>query len=311
MKVALHIHTTLSDGIVTPEDVLNYVKQNGCKICAITDHDIITTPNNTDGIIFLPSSEFTADDFSNFHILGYNIQNITYVRALYKYLNNFNEDKIKLIIRMLKTQNININYEEVKEFAQGNIINKSIIKRFLVVKRYVPSTKEAYIQYIGKGCPAYVKCRDFNAKFLLEMIRACGGISVLAHPTKIKVNNKEINERQLDILIGKLKSMGLNGIETYNANIDKVQNDFLIKLCNKYNLIPFAGADFHNMRDEMIIKMNDYAVKRFLQEITHAKNNYSIYNVREFHLRFAKHLLDINNKVLKENSIDENEYTIL
>ncbi len=310
MKVAIHCHSLMSDGELTCEEILQIAKNEGALVCAITDHDIISIPKNTEGIKYLPSAEFTADDFTNFHILGYNIQNPQYVKELYTYLNNLNDEKMRLIIKKLKNMNIDISYDDVKKFAGGKAINKAIIKKYLVLKRYVPSTHEAYNVYMGKNRPAYVKVRDFNATFLIKLIQACGGVPVLAHPTKIKCNGKDITTQQLDEILGKLKKLGLVGIEVFNANINIKYDETLIELCKKYDLIPMVGSDYHNSNALLTIDMDNNQLKRFISAVNEAKNNYSLNGIKKFHDVYARPLLDIPNKTVKEDIINETEFNL-
>ena len=310
MKVAIHCHSLMSDGELTCEEILQIAKNEGAFVCAITDHDIISIPKDAEGIKYLPSAEFTADDFTNFHILGYNIQNPQYVKVLYTYLNNLNDEKMRLIIKKLRDINIDISYEDVKKFADGKAINKVIIKKYLVLKRYVPSTHEAYNVYMGKNRPAYVKVRDFNATFLINLIKACGGVPVLAHPTKINCNGKDITTQQLDEILGKLKKLGLVGIEVYNAKMDIKYNETIIELCKKYDLIPMVGSDFHNSNTILTIDMDNNQLKRFIDAVNEAKNNYSLDKIKKFHNYYARSLLDIPNKTVKEDVINETEFNM-
>lgn len=308
MKIALHSHSTNSDGAYSPEQIVDIAKSQGAKICAVTDHDYVTKPNNTDGITYYSSAEFSADDFSNFHILGYNLQNSTYINAIYKYLNNLNDDKMHLIIQRLKDLNLDVDYDEVKSFAKGRVIDKTIIKQYLVVKKHVPDCKVAYSKYMGKGRPAYVKVRDLNATFIIKMIEACGGVAVLAHPTRIKMNNGElINEQQLDELVGKLVELGLTGLEVYNAKNDNNSTNMLMELCDKYGLIPLEGADFHEKEDRLVLDSQFMDTYKFVNAVQQAKDNYCINNVRAFHNKVAAPMLDIKNKVIDEKSIESGE----
>lgn len=311
MKIAIHVHSTNSDGKFTPAEIMQSVNDSGCKLCAITDHDFITIPDKTDGLIYLPSAEFTANDFSNFHILGYNLQNTQYISAIYKFLNQLNNEKMKEVIERLKQQNIQISYDEVKKFANNKQINKTIIKQFLVYKRYVPNCGDAYKKFMSKNKPAYVKSRDFNAIFLLKMISACGGTPVLAHPSKIRLNNGEtITNEQLDILLGNLKEFGLKGLEVCNLKNDNNNTEFLVKMCEKYNLIPVEGADFHFQDDVLSFDTQIMNVAKFYDEVQKQASSYSINNIKEFHSKYAKPILDIPNKSIREDKINDTELTL-
>lgn len=309
MKVTLHCHSTCSDGNISPEQIVQESINQQSQICAITDHDFVTLPSNLhdQNILYLPSAEFSADDFSNFHILGYDLQNPRYINAIYRYLNNLNDEKMREMIQKLRDQNLDISYEEVKKFSKGRQIDKAIIKQYLIVKKCVSSCREAYTLYTGKNRPAYVKSRDFNAKFLMGLINACGGVPVLAHPTKIKVDGNLITPAQLNELVKQLTELGLKGLEVYNAKNGEDQQEFLQKLCDMYGLIPMIGADYHDQSNSLVLDMDKDVLLNFMQKAKTAKNSYDIYNLKQFHAQVVAPILDLPNKTLREELISNDE----
>lgn len=311
MKVAIHMHSKSSDGQLTREEITKRAQEEGVRILAITDHDYVppkkeVAANSPDGMLVLNAAEFSADDLSNFHILAYNIRCPEYLNALYEFLNNTNRPKYCKLIENLVRSGVDISYEQVQEFAGKRKIDKAIIKKFLVSRKYATSTKDAHERYIGKLTGNYVKTRDFNASLIVEAIRACGGMPVLAHPSKIKKpDGTFVTQDDLAHIVDYLTPFGLQGIEVSNSKNDSQNVEFLSGLAEQHGLVKMEGLDFHDPQDQFELEPEHMETEKFLECIKKNQAEYDISNVRQFHREQVKPIIDTHEKTINESKIEQ------
>lgn len=240
----LHIHSTYSDGLFTPEQIVDLAKEKGIKCISITDHDTIAsqyiTKEKIANIEIIPGVEFSTEyDDMEIHVLGYFIDINNPI--LIKNINSIQEkrrERAEKILKKLKDINIDINIQDIKSnnntsFGRGNIGSA------IAEKGYAKNYKEAFLRYLDKGKIAYVKGEKLNYKHVLKIIRESGGISVLAHPGKI------YRKMSLEQLVKDFKCAGLNGIEVYHASHSSIQRNAFYNLALKHKLIITGGSDFH------------------------------------------------------------------
>ncbi|MGB9813586.1 MAG: PHP domain-containing protein [Thermovenabulum sp.] len=244
MLIDLHIHTTFSDGKLTPEEVVEKAAELNLKAIAITDHDTI------DGISFAierakyyPSLEIVPGieintDFENeeVHILGYYIDyKDHFLQIKLREFQEIRNSRIKKMIEKLNRLNIPIKNEDVEKEADGPSLGRPHIARVLVKKGYASSVEEAFLLYLDKGKPAYVPRYKLTPVEAIELIKKSGGIPVLAHPGLIK--NKGI--------VFKIIKMGIKGIEVYHKEHNKEDSNYFMELAKKYSLLMTGGSDCH------------------------------------------------------------------
>ena len=245
MKYAdLHIHSTFSDGNLTPEQILKEAEKKGIKYISITDHDsidsqYITKKDNNDTVV-IPGIELSSEiDEFEIHILGYfiDIEN----KNLNEIINKVKKARIntlKSIVEKLKNEDIILNIDEIikDDFSVG----RAHIANEIVKEGYEKNYKSAFLKYLLKGKPAYVKGEKLSYKEALKVINDSNGIAVLAHPGKIY---KSI---AVEKIIRELKCYGLRGIEVYHPSHTKEQMNLFNNLSKKYKLLVTGGSDFHN-----------------------------------------------------------------
>ena len=115
-------------------------------------------------------------------------------------------------------------------------------------KGYVKTIGEAFMKYIGPGCPAYVDKERSTSREIISTIRKSGGVAVLAHPPQLKYRNSA----QLRRIVSELVSHGLGGIEAYHSNHSPQQTRDYMDLAKRYGLTLPGGSDFHRNRNEGI-----------------------------------------------------------
>lgn len=257
-RVDLHIHTTYSDGIFSPDEAVKNAVRLGLRAIAITDHD------NVGGILpsvktaleteleIIPGLELSSRKGDReIHLLGYFIdwQNEKLLKFLEKLKNN-RDERMKKMLELLKKRNINISFE--KNFSQDfkGTIGRLHLARVMVKETLVKTIKEAFDRYIGDGksCCVEHACIDYDEA--IALIRHAGGVAVLAHPGSAE---KEEN-------IFEYVQAGLKGIEVFHSKHSYSHKGMYKSLAEKYNLIITGGSDCHGSKTAGKILMGSVTV---------------------------------------------------
>jgi len=241
----LHIHTTASDGTLTPEEIIDMAVEIGLKGIAISDHDTVaglgqarqyldTTSYSLD---FIPAIELNTDAGEDeVHILGYFIdpKNVTLNQRLQEIHTARYHRAVQMVSR-LQESGIKITFEQVQALAKGELIARPHIARVLVNSNYAATIKEAFVEYIGRGRPGYVPRYKFLPDEAIELIKNAGGIAVLAHPGLIRDKNKVIT----------IINSGIEGLEVFYPEHSPEQIDELLELVRHHRLLITGGSDYH------------------------------------------------------------------
>ena len=256
-KVAdLHVHTYLSDGTFSPEKVVEYAKANGIDAIAITDHDCCSgiAPAILAGrgidVEVIPGVELTAElENSEIHILGYFVdwKNASFLKKLDKIV-MVRKERAKEILKKLKKHRIDISEEELFEASGPGCVGRLHIANILFRKGYVSSINQAFNKYIADGECCYVRKFKLSPKEAVDMIRAVGGVAVLAHPKLININGKAV-----DGLIGQLVKDGIQGIEVYHSSHKPRDVERLKKLAGEHGLVVTGGSDCHGFGKKEVL----------------------------------------------------------
>jgi predicted metal-dependent phosphoesterase TrpH len=246
-KVDLHIHTTASDGRLTPEEVVQRSAELGLAYIAITDHDTVSgieraLQANTafPSMTVIPGLEINTDTpTGEVHILGYFIdyKNAELGSSLNK-LRHSRETRARKIIENLSEMGIEVSWEQVMELAGGGSVGRPHIAQAMFEGGYIPSLQEAFIKYIGRHGPAYAERERLSPREAVKLIVTAGGLASLAHPEDIE---------ELDVLLDELKEEGLVGIETFYDNYHLKTIERLAETAAKSGLITTGGSDFHDL----------------------------------------------------------------
>ena len=156
-----------------------------------------------------------------------------------------------------------ISKEQVINFCRTNNINyvfmnKKIIAKYLIYKGYANNVRDTYDNLIGRSAPYYYGIHKLSPKEVIELISNTGGISIWAHPELMKLNNY--------LVVDKLKSYGLNGIEITKKKKDNERKYFeLISL--RENFITTYGSDFHDESDEIGVYIEEEKGKKLIKQL--------------------------------------------
>lgn len=245
-KSDLHIHTTASDGNLTPIEIVQLAEDRDLEIISITDHDTIKGFEEAEkegqkrNIKVIPGVELTADyNDEECHILAYcfDVSDKKFLSFLSDQ-NKIRKNRAQIIIKNLNKLGFDITYDEVKSYAGRGVITRPHIASVLVDKGYVANFREAFIRYLGNHAPAYYKCEYKSVKTIISIVHEAGGVVILAHP------GSNYSDEDLQNFI----KMGIDGFEYIHPS----HNYFLQKkyehLAEKNNLLKTGGSDFHDKR---------------------------------------------------------------
>ncbi|MEX5213930.1 MAG: PHP domain-containing protein [Nitrospiraceae bacterium] len=247
-RIDLHLHTTHSDGSLSPAAVLALAHQANVTALAITDHDITSglpeamKAGADYGIEVIPGIEISARYLdAELHILGYflNWEDPLLNERLAR-LRASRHQRNPQIIQKLQDLGLAITYHEVEQLAGTESVGRPHIARVLMAKGYVSSAKEAFDRYLGNGSPAFVP-RDLpDPTTAIRWIREAQGIPVLAHPTWAPATGAALIK-----LCEELKAAGLGGIEAYYSTHKPKQTAEYLQLAQRLDLLVTGGSDFH------------------------------------------------------------------
>lgn len=254
--IDLHLHTTYSDGSLTPTELLERAAVRCVEALAVTDHD--TCAGNAEaaeagarlGIEVISGVELSvAFEGVGLHLLGYGIDCITEsARKVFSRLEDARNDRLVKMICRLNELGAPISSEQVRKEAGGNIVGRLHIARLMVRKRLVPSLQAAFTQYLGRGGLAYIDRVRLTPEEAFAAIRDMGGVVVMAHPGVIERENPGVLDRALDCLLG----LGLDGIEARYSRHTPEQTARYLEIADRHSLISTGGSDFHSPTPERI-----------------------------------------------------------
>ena len=239
----LHCHTTASDGLLTPTELVHLASEVGLKAIGITDHDTIQgwkeaeEAGATYQIQILRGIELNTNwQGKEVHILGYEVDGMSeHLNKKLRDLRKNREGRMLQILDRLKGMGIELALEEVQTFAQGESMGRPHVAQVLIKRGYVRSIQEAFERYIGHGAPAYVPSYRLTPEEGIKVIREAQGVAVLAHP----------GVQRLDEEIPSWVEAGLQGIEVVHSK-HKLNDELrYLAIAQEYNLLTTGGSDFH------------------------------------------------------------------
>ncbi len=250
----LHIHSTASDGTLTPGELVQKAVEKGIRIMAITDHDTDAAneeaiqTGETLGVRVIPGIEISVEYKTrnqkkmSLHVLGLGIHETnSKTRKGFSKIRDGRRVRNPKIVRKLNLLGYPITLEEVKKFAGGDIIGRPHIARALMEKGFVASSQEAFDRFLEPRAPAYIHRYRPDVKTAVDLIESAGGIPVLAHPGIINTRS----HTHLKSLILELKKMGIKGIEVHYPLHSQSLHDFLVATALEADLLITGGSDFH------------------------------------------------------------------
>ncbi|MBQ4646243.1 MAG: PHP domain-containing protein [Candidatus Gastranaerophilales bacterium] len=248
MKIDLHIHTTYSDGMLSPEQIVDTALECNLDCIALTDHDNVLShkiaqdyiKQNNLNLEVIPGVEINTI-FKGFevHILGYFMDksNQQFIDML-----NFQQkarvEQTHQIIELLsKKEGIRIKFEDIQKLvAPMGSIGRPHIARAITSCGGSANIMEAYAKFINNNSDVYVERKTVSPHDAVEIIAEAGGIPVFAHPIDVEI---------ADSLTKELVNYGLRGIEAYHRKHSPAAVEHFSSLAEQFGLIVTGGSDFH------------------------------------------------------------------
>ena len=268
----LHVHSTASDGTVSPEELVRLADAAGLAAIAITDHDTVSALAHAAAaakafplLRFVPGIEVSARfTGGTLHILGLGIDPTAgAIQSLCDNLQSARSQRNPKIIRKLQELGMKITMADVLAEAgasaapadkptavpaesssapgTGRVLGRLHIALAMVRRGCVNSTAHAFDKYIGAAGIAYVDKETLDPRQAIAAIHAGAGKAFLAHPPQLRYRNFA----QLERIVRDLIHAGLDGIECYHNDNSAIQTRQCLELARKYNLAISGGSDFH------------------------------------------------------------------
>jgi len=235
MKADLHVHTTASDGTLTPAEVVSLAASRGVEVLAIADHDSAEglpsarTAAQRSGVLLVPAVEFSAGAADmDVHILAYFIDPAD--PDLRERLSALREARCRRARRMVDAL-----AQAGYAITLDDVLGRSHIARALVAVGGATSVADAFQRLIGRARPFYVAKEGPSPAEVVTAVRGYGAIPVLAHP----------GVSGADALVDELVSAGLLGIEAYHADHAPQQREHYARIAEERGLLVTGGTDFH------------------------------------------------------------------
>lgn len=242
----LHIHTTASDGRLTPEEVVQLAADQGISTIAITDHDTYTgyfparKAGDELGVRVIPGVEITADyKDRECHILAYafDVGHVGFKRKLLEQ-KKIRIERSRKMIQNLQKMGFDLDFDDVLGEAGSANIGRVHIAKVVQKKGYASSIQEVFDRYLGNEKPAYYKSLYTPAEDIISLINEAGGVAILAHPGLLYI------WEDLQFFL----NAGIDGIEyihpTHSFDLQKKYRLW----AENFNLLLSGGSDFHGKK---------------------------------------------------------------
>lgn len=243
MRLDLHMHTTCSDGVCSPEEVVSRAVAGGLDVIAITDHDttqgVVPARRAAGGRIrVIPGVEMsTRWRGESIHILGYFVDpDAGPLTDHYLNLHRRRHQRMEKIVERLATQGVHLALASVGDQRASGMVpyTRPHLARALVRAGHAASVPDAFDRYIGAHCPAYALVESPTPEEVIETIQASDGIAVWAHPPL----------RHLDRLLPRLVAAGLLGLEVFRPWPAGIREAVAAR-ARRAGLFATGGSDWH------------------------------------------------------------------
>ncbi len=243
MKIELHCHSTASDGIRTPHELVDAAKAKRINVLSLTDHD--STENldavrhlcQKSSIFFIPGIELSCEhNGESIHILGYfhniNYKNPILAQRLTKFREQRNSRAIEIAHRLKKYFNIEVDLHELTRPAGSSLGRPHIAE--LISRKYDLEKSDVFSRFLGDHSKAYIPSSRIPLRSGISLLKDAGAVVILAHPGNYK--NSSITD---------LLQWDFDGAECYYATHTLDQTEYFKEVCHYMNRLITCGSDDH------------------------------------------------------------------
>jgi len=249
LRCDLHSHSTVSDGTLSPTELILRAYENEVKVFALTDHDATEGLHEAMsaaeklGMLFVPGIELSVTwSHQTIHIvgLGINPDDVPLNNGL-KGLREFRGRRGEEIAQKLEKAGLVNPLEGAKKFANGEILSRTHFARYLVEQGKAKDMRQVFKRFLVKGKPGYVAGKWASLEDALSWIHGAGGVSVIAHPARYKLSATRLRQ-----LITEFKELGGIGFEAISGSHSPDEEQRMAQLANQFELFVSKGSDFHS-----------------------------------------------------------------
>lgn len=249
MNFDLHCHSTASDGLLKPADLVARAAANGVAALALTDHDEVAglaearVEADARGLRLIDGVEISVSwEDVTIHVVGLQIDPSN--AQLASGLETVRASRARRAEKMgeaLDAAGIRDSLAGAMAYVENpDIISRTHFARFLVDAGRAPDVKSVFRRYLVKGKPGYVPHQWARLDDAVGWIRASGGAAVIAHPGRYKLSGREMRR-----LLGEFKDCCGTGIEVVTGSHSAGQYSEFARLAREFGLLGSRGSDFH------------------------------------------------------------------
>ncbi len=245
----LHCHSTVSDGLLAPAEVVRRAAANGVTVLALTDHDETGGLEEARaaaahcGIRLVDGVEISVSwGGTTLHIVGLGIDRThEALRAGLATTRSSRQVRARKIAEQLSALGIPYSFEGASAYAENpDLIGRTHFARFLVAQGHARDVKGVFQRYLAQGKPGYVSHQWAGLGDAVDWIRAAGGRPVVAHPGRYKVSRDEMRQ-----LLHDFSDCGGEGIEVVTGSHSPSQFGEYAAIAREFGLLASRGSDFH------------------------------------------------------------------
>lgn len=265
-----HTHSTLSDGRLTPTELVDLAASRGVRTMALSDHDTLAgyeearaAASTHPGFLLVPAVEISCDlPGTELHMLGLFVDpGNERLRSELERFREGREERGREMVEALASQGVPVEWGRVKELAGEAAVGRPHMALALIEAGHVATFNEAFDRFLARGMPAYVERETIGPAEAIAMIREAGGLAVFAHPSFTK---------DFEGVATMLAAQGLFGMEVYYKAYEPELVESLRLLAERLGLFPLGGSDYHGAgaADERLpgdIPLPDGVVAAFLE----------------------------------------------
>jgi hypothetical protein len=249
MSIDLHAHTTVSDGTLTPTELVKLASESGLDAIAITDHDTLQgVPEALEagkkyGIEVIPGAELSLESPEGagwIHVVALWVpEQADELQKAFDWVIEGRAERNHEIVRKLRELGVNITYEAVAARATGTV-GRPHFARELMALGVVSSMDEAFKVWVGDNGRAYVPKRKLTPERAFPILDRIGATSILAHPFALRLKYKEAEK-----VVRRLMDLGLDGMEVYYSEHSEADTKAYGEMADRLGLLKSGGSDFH------------------------------------------------------------------
>jgi len=245
----LHSHSTCSDGVLSPTELVARAADKGVTHLALTDHDTlaglaearIAATNN--GIELINGVEISVTwQRKPLHIvgLGFDAADSGLIDLLEE-LQQKRRQRAEKIAAKLAKKGVKEPLENASRYAKGRLLTRPHFARCLIEQGFARDFESAFAHYLGQGKPAFVSTEWVSMESALEALHSAGGVAIIAHPRRYRLTHSWMRR-----LLEAFKAMGGEAVEVVTGGGSPGDIEAMTQLATKFDLLASVGSDFHD-----------------------------------------------------------------